>query len=194
MHIGNIGSHGRHLGNSGQNGMPVCLDHAGHQRAATAIDHVCVCDRFLRADQRLDEIAFHQNILAFNQFCGCAIKNLHIGEENRFCRGFGLRHRRAVQAEGRDGKRCCGSLEQITARQLVFHPGHQLQRLRAVAGATPSVNEVPVFLANPYRQDTPSARKLQNAEAMIFMLEDSSIKTSRICRFPCFNVYIFPRL
>ncbi|SPL63874.1 hypothetical protein OHAE_3806 [Ochrobactrum soli] len=70
-----------------------------------------------------------------------------------------------------------------------------------MAGAAPSVNEVPVFLANPYRQDAPllfvcerqHAGKLQEAEAMTFMLEDSSIKTSRICRFPSFDVYIFHR-
>ncbi|WP_420141162.1 hypothetical protein, partial [Sphingomonas sp.] len=67
------------------------VDHARHQRAAPAIDHIRIGDRLGRSHKRLDALAFDQNALALDQRRVGAVEDRNIPEEDRLLAALRMR-------------------------------------------------------------------------------------------------------
>lgn len=143
MDIGDVRGDREQLRNAGEDRVPVRVDHAGHQRAAAAIDLACVLDLALCGDEALDETALDQHVLALHELAVHAVEDIDIAQHNRL--GRALREGRVGEAERGGGEARGDALQNGAARKPAFNAREQVLRRGAVAGAAHAMGKVPVL-------------------------------------------------
>ncbi|WP_288082793.1 hypothetical protein [Shinella sp.] len=130
------------------------VDHAGHQCAPAAIDHLHIGNGIRNRDQRLDAIAFDKHVLPLQERTALSIENIDVLQPYGPCRR--LRESGAHRTKRRGCKAGRDALQDGTARQAFVYAREKLPGLLAMTGACTTMDKVAILVSETKRQDIPS--------------------------------------
>ncbi|MCO5141159.1 MULTISPECIES: hypothetical protein [unclassified Shinella] len=130
------------------------VDHAGHQCAPAAIDHLHIGNGIRDRDQRLDAIAFDKHVPPLQERTALSIENIDVLQPYGPCGR--LRESGAHRTKRRGCKAGRDALQDGTARQAFVYAREKLPGLLAMTGACTTMDKVAILVSETKRQDIPS--------------------------------------